>query len=283
MSETDRDLFAGEYVLGVLEGDALAEAERLAASDPEFAEMVAAWQNRLAPLSGMARPVGPPGSLWDRIEASTAAPPGLAAPRDARSVPEPDARIVPGDARNVPAPAVPDVSSPFMRNVLSADGRNFASPGVPNDLAPTPRNDNVVRPGRMWAWRSATASSLALAACLALVMVIRQPKPPEMAVLAPARGDASVLVATLGPGGVLTIRPTGTIAVPAGRDLELWSLVKGETRPTSLGVLPASGRRLTASFPADTQLMVSLEPRGGSPTGQPTGPVLYDGTLTSLN
>jgi anti-sigma-K factor RskA len=29
-------------------------------------------------------------------------------------------------------------------------------------------------------------------------------------------------------------------------------------------------------------LMVSLEPRGGSPTGQPTGPVLYAGRLTGL-
>jgi anti-sigma-K factor RskA len=30
------------------------------------------------------------------------------------------------------------------------------------------------------------------------------------------------------------------------------------------------------------QLLVSLEPRGGSPTGQPTGPVLYGGTLQEM-
>ncbi|MFP3656579.1 anti-sigma factor, partial [Burkholderia sp. SIMBA_052] len=29
-------------------------------------------------------------------------------------------------------------------------------------------------------------------------------------------------------------------------------------------------------------LAVSLEPHGGSPTGQPTGPVLYQGQLTVL-
>jgi anti-sigma-K factor RskA len=31
----------------------------------------------------------------------------------------------------------------------------------------------------------------------------------------------------------------------------------------------------------NTQLLVSLEPKGGSPTGLPTGPVLYGGLLTT--
>jgi anti-sigma-K factor RskA len=30
-------------------------------------------------------------------------------------------------------------------------------------------------------------------------------------------------------------------------------------------------------------LLVSLEPKGGSPTGQPTGPVLYGGQLTAVD
>ena len=38
-----------------------------------------------------------------------------------------------------------------------------------------------------------------------------------------------------------------------------------------------------ASLPPGTQLLVSLEPRGGSPTGQPTGPVLYGGRLAAVN
>jgi anti-sigma-K factor RskA len=79
------------------------------------------------------------------------------------------------------------------------------------------------------------------------------------------------------------IQPSGAIAVPSDRDLELWALAKGETRPRSLGVLPASGRRLVAALAPDTQLLVSLEPRGGSPTGQPTGPVVYGGTITAVN
>jgi anti-sigma-K factor RskA len=95
-------------------------------------------------------------------------------------------------------------------------------------------------------------------------------------------GGVPVLLATAEPNGVLRIRPDGAIVVPIDHDLELWALGAGETRPRSLGVLPASGTRMVAALPPGTQLLVSLEPRGGSPTGQPTGPVLYGGRLTAL-
>ncbi len=154
---------------------------------------------------------------------------------------------------------------------------------TPVERAPV-ANDNVVPLRRIRFWQATTGVSLAIAASLALFLVVRPPaEPRHMAVLAPIQGAQAVLVATLEPSGALTIRPNGTIAVPTDRDLELWSLAKGATRPTSLGVLPASGRQLTAKLNPDTQLLVSLEPRGGSPTGLPTGPVLYGGTLTVVN
>jgi anti-sigma-K factor RskA len=37
-----------------------------------------------------------------------------------------------------------------------------------------------------------------------------------------------------------------------------------------------------ARITPDATLAVSMEPPGGSPTGQPTGPVIASGTLTSL-
>ena len=95
-------------------------------------------------------------------------------------------------------------------------------------------------------------------------------------------GGAPVLMATAEANGALIVQPTASITVPTDKDLELWALSKGETKPRSLGVLPPSGRRLTAELAPDTQLLVSLEPKGGSPTGQPTGPVLYGGWLTAI-
>lgn len=70
-------------------------------------------------------------------------------------------------------------------------------------------------------------------------------------------------------------------ARPAGSDYELWALPKGAA-PVSLGVLPAAGassRTLTVmqkqALALSAQVAVSIEPLGGSPTGQPTGDVLY--------
>ena len=77
--------------------------------------------------------------------------------------------------------------------------------------------------------------------------------------------------------------PDGVLAVPADRDLELWSLMRDDARPRSLGVLPMEGRRMKATLAPGTRLLVSLEPKGGSPTGQPTGPVLYGGAMPAVN
>jgi anti-sigma-K factor RskA len=151
------------------------------------------------------------------------------------------------------------------------------------DTATASANDNLVPLRRMRGWQASTAGALAIAASLAAFIVLRQPDTPHVAVLAPIAGGTAVLLATEAPGGHLTVRPNGTIVVPAGKDLELWALAKGETKPRSLGVLPADGRSLIAPLALDTQLLVSLEPRGGSPTGLPTGPVLYGGTLTQVN
>lgn len=62
---------------------------------------------------------------------------------------------------------------------------------------------------------------------------------------------------------------------------ELWALSPSGGAPVSLGLLPQRGevvRELTGTqrtaLAAATQLAVSREPAGGSPTGVPTGPVL---------
>jgi anti-sigma-K factor RskA len=84
-----------------------------------------------------------------------------------------------------------------------------------------------------------------------------------------------------GNGDRLVARVAKLPARPAGSDYELWALPKGAA-PVSLGVLPAAGassRTLTVmqkqALALSTQVAVSIEPLGGSPTGQPTGAVLY--------
>ena len=73
-----------------------------------------------------------------------------------------------------------------------------------------------------------------------------------------------------------------------GRSLELWA-IPVEGKPVSLGLIPRDGDGRIVLSQSQQQLIripvvlaVSLEPQGGSPTGQPTGPVLYQGPLASL-
>jgi anti-sigma-K factor RskA len=150
------------------------------------------------------------------------------------------------------------------------------------DIAPPVSAEILPFRKRARFWQGATVAALAIAASLAAFIVLHQPKPQEIAVLSPLSGGAPVLIATTAASGFLIIQPTAPLTVPTDKDLELWVLTQGETKPRSLGVLPPSGRQLEAELAPNTQLLVSLEPKGGSPTGQPTGPVLYGGSLMTL-
>jgi anti-sigma-K factor RskA len=74
----------------------------------------------------------------------------------------------------------------------------------------------------------------------------------------------------------------------AGKDFELW-MIEGKNPPVSMGVIPAGATAHIVVSPAaqlklaqGAVLAVSLEPAGGSPTGQPTGPVVAAGDLKSI-
>ncbi|HEY4199216.1 MAG TPA: anti-sigma factor [Devosiaceae bacterium] len=76
-------------------------------------------------------------------------------------------------------------------------------------------------------------------------------------------------------------------AVP-DRDYELWA-IEGSNAPRSMGVVPVDAGKdvkltpeILASFGAGTVLAVTLEPKGGSPTGNPTGPIVAKGAATAI-
>jgi anti-sigma-K factor RskA len=101
--------------------------------------------------------------------------------------------------------------------------------------------------------------------------------PLVVAVLNDQSGAPAFLVTRQRNLEIAAIRPQ---AVATGRALELWAIAGGP--PRSLGLVAATGdHRILAegAVPRDGVLAVSLEPAGGSPTGQPTGPVLYQGKI----
>ena len=126
----------------------------------------------------------------------------------------------------------------------------------------------------------------ALATVAAVVLGTSTPRVPTeapMIVVLHATKGSETIVAGLSPDHKqLSIQPLQKVALTSDQSLELWALKK-DGPPASLGVIASD--KLTAlskkSLPADTKgLAVSLEPLGGSPTGAPTGPVLFVGDLT---
>ncbi|KRE23873.1 hypothetical protein ASE66_00955 [Bosea sp. Root483D1] len=60
---------AGEYVLGLLEGQDRHAAEHRLEQDSAFAAAVERWRHHFAALDATATPITPPTDLWSRIEA----------------------------------------------------------------------------------------------------------------------------------------------------------------------------------------------------------------------
>lgn len=138
-------------------------------------------------------------------------------------------------------------------------------------------------------WRSFAITSSALAiALLIYIGNLHEPAtgPAYVAVLTDASAQPVVLVTAAPDRTEVRVEAVaGNLAVP-GHSLELWLLPGQDRAPVSLGLVPAEGsgafalpQPLRSDLTVGVVLAVSLEPAGGSPTGQPTGPVLYQGRI----
>jgi anti-sigma-K factor RskA len=93
---------------------------------------------------------------------------------------------------------------------------------------------------------------------------------------------ASFVASISGDGGAVVTRPLVPVALQADRALELW-VVPPAGAPRSLGLISerdATVVKRQQVLRGAAALAVSLEPAGGSPTGAPTGPILYVGKLS---
>jgi anti-sigma-K factor RskA len=138
-------------------------------------------------------------------------------------------------------------------------------------------------------WRTAAVGMGALAAALLAGFLIErfvstQPAGERFVAAVNRGGDQPALIITVDLGTqTVLVRPVA-LETPAGKSLELWSVTEGKP-PASLGVIGEAGARLPdskvlqGSRPESLTFAVSVEPQGGSPTGAPTGPVVYSGKL----
>jgi anti-sigma-K factor RskA len=156
--------------------------------------------------------------------------------------------------------------------------------------SPTPRHTPLWHNLRFWRGLGIGSAAVAAVSLIALAFIglASQPRTSALfATLGQPSGQPGFVVAVGSNGHSLTIVPASLLAQDQ-HSMELWLIPSGD-KPHSLGLI-ASGQPVHINIPADlaksitgdTALAVSREPLGGSPTGQPTGPVIASGKLTSL-
>ena len=160
-----------------------------------------------------------------------------------------------------------------------------------------PRASAVPRPSAWqtwWSslgfWRAVAATGFVAASVVALV--------PSTGLFAPAAPQYMVVLVApneTAPGWVvqthgkdaLRLVPLGTTAVPDQQSLQFWTKADGWNAPVSLGLVQP-GQPLEVKLDQLPPLVpnqlfeITLEPYNGSPTGRPTGPILYIGRAVKL-
>lgn len=142
---------------------------------------------------------------------------------------------------------------------------------------------------RLGAWQAMAATVAALALALGLLwQQAEQALPPDeqavFVVLDEQRTPGWIIRAT--QAGELLVQAVQPTQVGEAQTGELWLIADGT--PVSLGLLPSQGRERLAPGPElrtlllQADLAVSIEPEGGAPLGQPTGPIVDHGRLTPV-
>ena len=144
---------------------------------------------------------------------------------------------------------------------------------------------------QLWHWLGIGASAVAVA----LLVVVSLPRPTPTPTVVNAGYMASTIQQDNGSTGWtatmdlqharMVVVPATPVAFAQGRAPELWLIPAGgkpisvgmiaRDKPTTLALDPA----LLAQLGPTAALAVSVEPVGGSPTGQPTGAVIAKGTI----
>jgi anti-sigma-K factor RskA len=159
---------------------------------------------------------------------------------------------------------------------------------APTSIAP---NASVIElRARLARWRAAAVGAASIAAMLAVGVVVRETTrggaPHEFVAVLQKSPDAPAFAVTVNiDTREFTVRPVAAEA-PAGKSYQLWMIQAKLGAPRSLGVIETTDLThanklagIDANVVTDATYAVTVEPKGGSPTGQPTSAPIFFGKL----
>jgi anti-sigma-K factor RskA len=146
-------------------------------------------------------------------------------------------------------------------------------------------------------WRGLAVTSSAFVLILAAFLgVAPRPEPPMamVAVMNDDRGQPALVVswppmkAMRDPYVRIKVVQEHPVMAP-GTAWEMWMLPPGKAAPVSMGLISTDADQTMRLKPALATRMegawglaMSIEPKGGSPTGVPTGPVIFKGQCVKI-
>jgi len=150
------------------------------------------------------------------------------------------------------------------------------------------------RPGRevlgnrFWrVWAVAATVVLAVLVVSERLAPPAEVKPAAVALVSDAKGQPLWLISVHPEARRIDMKAVTPNPPPPGKSYELWML-PGSGKPVPMGLMNPTGiasetvsPELLAKLAEAKGLAISLEPEGGSPTGLPTGPVVYTAALVS--
>lgn len=141
-------------------------------------------------------------------------------------------------------------------------------------------------------WRILAGGGLATAAALAVTvtMQLQAPGGPGYLVVLVAPQDKApgwIVQASNKNSRDLSLIPLGPTSVPQQKSLQFWTKGKDWGAPVSLGLVrPGQTLKLKLDklppMQPEQLFEITLEPETGSPTGRPTGPILYIGRAVKV-
>lgn len=165
---------------------------------------------------------------------------------------------------------------------------------LPQSAAPSSRAPVAARAGLwenlpLWHWLGIGASVVAASL---LVLMLRAPSTSEGGYLTSTirQQDGTTRWTAMIDlrHARLIVVPTAPVVLAQGRAPELWLIPPGQ-KPVPIGMVDRSepvtialDQAMVARLGPAAAFAVSVEPIGGSPTGQPTGPVIAQGSIAGV-